>query len=322
MKRLTLAFAAVLALGITSTAAASDSPFPIGPHAFLYGKVVSVDAAAGTITANVFVPPAPPVGEPGGATGPTGPAYPLGVPPSPGSTGPSGPEPPLLTKPPAPLQFSSPAPQLVTITTTASTVVRLDDQPSSLGALAAGDIFVAGFDAAPGSSLDQILAGPAVGINAHSPRVFYGFAGTITGVDKTANTLTLGVLGETPAARNLGVTRGQSLTLTIGAGTLALEPPYGPTRGTSSLDGVSVGDIAAAGYLAPANETLAGLLATPVGVLIDIPMASLTGDQPGSTLVTHARSRALKLAASMVRGKRSRGHKAGKHRAVGHGKRK
>ena len=319
MRRLMLALATVLALTAAPAAQAGDSPghtpWPTGPHAFVYGKIVAVDAAAGTVTADVRAVPIPspktplpaPPEPPKPPTPPSGASEPpYGGGDSSGTSGPTVAQPRFAMFAPQGPDWSKtlPAPQRVTITTTPSTIVRLDDQPSAVGDLATGDEFMAGFNADPSSTIDQIVATPAVGINAHSPRVFYGLVGSVTAVDKTAHTLTISLLGETPGARGFGLTTGQSLTFTVGDRTMALELPLGTAHGTDVLDNVSVGDIVAAGYLAPANATLAALLAQPLNVLVDIPLGST-----GTGGTTHAQSRALKLASSMLgSGKRSRGH--------------
>ena len=134
MRHLTLALAVALTLAAGPVAAAdvpSGPPhFPV--HSLLAGKVVSVDGAAGTVTADVrvVVPNAP-------QTGPAAPA-------------------------------EAPSLQRVTIATDAATIVHLDAHPASLADLASGDDVIAAFDAPPGSSLDQIVAGPAIGISARS----------------------------------------------------------------------------------------------------------------------------------------------------------
>ena len=329
MKRLTLALAMGLALTAVPAAQAGDSPatspWPTGPHAYLYGTIVSVDAAAGAVTADVREvpiplpkPPLPPLyPPPKPPTPPTGTSEPGG-----GSTGGLGAQPRSISfwpqGPEAPT--APPAPQRVTITTDAATIVRLDDQSASVGNLATGDEFIAGFNADPSSTIQQIVATPAVGINAHSPRVFYGLVGSVTSVDTTAHTLTISLLGETPGARGLGVTVGQSLTFAVGDRTMAFELPTGTAHGTGVLDNVSTGDIVAAGYLAPPNAALTALLALPLNVLVDIPLGS---SGKGST--TQAQSRALKLASSLLgTGKRSHGrHTAkGKRRGAAHARRK
>lgn len=386
MRRLILATAAALSLATGSVAAADVSPGPpqSPAHSFLAGKVVSVDASAGTVVADVRVvapgrPPGPTTGSPGSTTPPTlqqvtittdsstivrlngasatvadlaagdeliaAFAAPPGSPldqiiagsalgisakaPTPvpsflagkivsvdASAGTVTADVRIVPQAPQPLgpPPSADPPQRVTITTDASTKVRLDDHVATVAQLGPGDELTAGFSAPPGSSLQEILAGPALGIYARSPRAFYGFVGTVTAVDPGAGTLSVNVLRTTPAAGALlGSAGGAPLTFDVGPDTLVLALPGGISHGTDGLGGVSVGDVVAAGYLVRPVSSLADLLAQPLWVLVDV---QLGPDSGSSHAVSRAETRAFRAAQGMV-ARRHSTRARGRHRGRG-----
>jgi hypothetical protein len=269
------------------------------------GTVVSTDAAAGTFTANAFVPS---FGEQQGAgnagsgsssgQGPWGSGLGSGF--HGDFWGGSG------------GGATTPTTTLVTITTNSSTRINVNGSTTSnVGNMKAGDQFLAFFQGSPTDSITTLVGHAALAIFDHTPpaqKQVYAFVGTVTGTDTTAGTVTLTVLGSFPSGL---AAAGASVTLTVSANTLIL----GGTSATgfrNTLANVSTGDIVAGGLLAPQGDTLTQVEALPLQILLDLPIPSTTTTTT-TTTTTAATQRALSAALKLL-GVKSTSHKTHHHK--------
>jgi hypothetical protein len=289
MRRVVIAL--ILALPLTLGTATAGAHYgrgdwgngPSGPRAAVAGTVVSVDPAAGTIVADAYVLTPPAFGNPGrgwGAPG-FGHAYQGGKGGRGGQGGGQGGQGwggqgrlrshwsgAPTTAP------TSPATTQVTITTNSNTRIALNGQPSTVGALAAGDRFVSLFSGSSSDTIQTLTANPAIAVFAHTPptpKQLYAFVGTVTATSGTSapGTVTVTVADSYPSGLFAS-----PATFTVGPNTAIL----GGNSGNGGLFGgtlgdVSVGDTVAGALVAPAGQTAAQVEALPLAALLDFPTA-------------------------------------------------
>jgi hypothetical protein len=203
----------------------------------------------------------------------------------------------------------------VTITTNSSTAITLDDATSTLANLAAGDCFEATFAESGSGSPSTALTGPALTVDArskchhhHHSRTLYAFVGTVTGTDTAAGTVTVTVSNSTPSGL---IAPGSSATFTTDDNTLFFGGSIfgGGDEQGGSIGGITVGDVVAGGLHGDPSLTLAQVEATPLEILLDIPVGTSTG--PGTTMKArrHALHDAERLLGLKKSHKHHRGHK-------------
>lgn len=273
------------------------------------GTVVSVDAAAGTITADIERPKRPKRGfghggghhpfPPGGPTGPSGPSGPSGATGPTGATGPSGEQgfqpfggpgdrgPRGNRGPGGPRPRASAAHrrgghgrkhgnrsriQRVTFRTDEDTAVYRNRKRATVADLLPTDAIDVVIVTEEETSNADALAEPAFLVAAKEKKAkpaFYGFAGEVKSVD--GDNVTLAVTRATKSSRKL-----------FGANKDATFTTNDATRVTvdgdrSELGDLEAGDDAAIGIRAPKGSTIEQILATPAKVVIglsDAPQAS------------------------------------------------
>jgi hypothetical protein len=214
---------------------------------------------------------------------------------------------------------TAPVSTQVTITTSPMTLMIVNGRPGSVASMSAGDQFAALFMGSPSQSIQTLTANPALAIFDHTPKVLYGFLGTVTGVDPTAGTVTLTLMDTFPSTL---ASLGASATFTVGDDTLILggSSALGSIGGMQglgeSLSNVSTGDILAGVEIGPAGETLAQVEAQPVNLLLDFP-APATGSSGSGT-----RAGALRDLKALVGGKAIGHSKHSKHHSRHHRRRR
>ena len=186
-------------------------------------------------------------------------------------------------------------------------------QDGTISDLAAGDRFVALFNGSPSDSLQTLVANPAVAVFAHTPRAMhqlYAFVGTVSGVDTTADTVTVQVTNSVPSGL---VPAGSPATFTVSADTMFLGGSATNGLFGGSLSDVKAGDVVAGALIGPAGETLTQVESSPLQVLVDFPASSTP--TTSSSVRKLVRARALSQALALFGYKSQKSHK--KH----HGKR-
>ena len=295
-----LVLALPLALG-TATAGAHDrgpggrpggwGSGPMGQRAAVAGTVVSVSATAGTFTANAYVltPPSftgffPQQG--GGRHGQQGGGQ-QGYGDQNGGSG-SGRLARLSPHSSSTTAPSAPATTSVTITAGPNTRISVNGQPSTLGALAMGDKFVALFSGSSSDTIQTLTANPALAVFAHTPpmpKQLYAFVGTVYSVSGTSTpgTLTVTISDSYPSGFFTSPPK-----FTVGPNTVILGGNSATGNGLfgGSLGNVSMGDTVVGAIVAPAGETATQVEALPLAALLDFPAsgASMTAAAKASAL--------------------------------------
>jgi hypothetical protein len=217
-----------------------------------------------------------------------------------------------------------PATTLVTITTNSSTSIEVNDAPGTVADMKPGDRFVAFFTGSPTDTIQTLVANPALAIRDHtpppSPQV-YAFVGSVTGVDTTAGTVTITVTRSFPSAL---AAANSSVKLTVTSDTLILggSANSGGLFG-NTLSNVSPGDIVAGGLIGPSGETLTQVEASPLRVLLDLP--AMSSSTPAAQVMSDKRqalSAALRMLGVKSTSSRHHHHRSHKHHSRRHAKRR
>ncbi|HWF72431.1 MAG TPA: hypothetical protein VG186_03750 [Solirubrobacteraceae bacterium] len=302
MKRVLIALITALPLVVGVAGAQADGgsggPWSSGEVA-VAGTVVAPDSANGTFTANAYVvaPPTPGSDDGGDGTGGSGPSGPVF-----GGDAVHH----LTTSPAAP---STPATTPVTISTSASTMIRVSgvDGPATVADLATGDRFIALFPGAPTDPITTIVGNPATSVFAQVPKQFYAFVGTAGTPDTTNSTVPVTVMRSLPAsliAANTSATfQLGPHTLVIGGTSLStssISDPFGSLFGGSISD-IQPGDLLAGGLIGPGGMTAAQVQSTPLMFVLDLP-APATTPTTGSGTTTSAANQALKETLKLLSG--------------------
>jgi hypothetical protein len=187
---------------------------------------------------------------------------------------------------------TTPATTPVTITTDANTNITVNDSTGTVGDMKPGDHFVAFFNGSPTDPIGTLVANPALAVFDHTPppqKQVYAFVGTVTGTDTTNGTV----------------------TLTVSADTLILGGTSSSGFG-NTLANVSNGDIVAGGLIGPQGDTLTQVEALPLQVLLDLPVPS--GSNVTASAKTKAKQNALKQALKLLGVKSASHHRKAHHK--------
>lgn len=290
---------------------------PPTPVVAVAGTITAVNSAAGSFTANAFIPTGEGFGQhhgQGGFSGRggagTGDFHRDFAPPG------SATAPGTAT---APTPAAAPATTPVTITTNGSTTFRVNGHTATAADLAAGQRFVALLPGTPSESLQTLTASPALAVFAHTPpaaRQLYAFVGTVTAVNATAGTVTVNVTNSVP--NGLVPAGSGPATFTVSAATLVLGGPNPSGLFGGSLSDVAVGDVVAGGLVGTAGETLSQVEASPLQVLVDFPASAAPSTTTAAARRT-SRQQALNRALSLFGAKTSAKKKStAKHHKARH----
>jgi hypothetical protein len=178
------------------------------------------------------------------------------------------------------------------ITIDSSTQIMISGPSASVSNLAVGDDFTAAYDGTPDESLATITSTPALSVEAWAPldgNSPYAFAGTVSGTDTTAGTVTVNVTSPVPN----GLLSGTD-TFDVGSQTIVLVLGNSGSTLVGSLGSVTTGDVVAGGLIAPSGASASTIESMPLQVLVDFPpsSSSATGQQAS---IRRAERRALKL---------------------------
>lgn len=234
----------------------ADNVWPPGPGGpggdidglkvfYLRGEVASVDAAAGTITANVVC---------------------LNHGPGFGGRGPGGPGRHHYDEHGDDDAQQPSQPRQVTFKTDADTEVYLGEDEGTLSDLKPGDSIAVAIVADSDATRDEVLATPAFAVYVNKRPSQYGFAGKVTATDTAAKTLTVKVRYATRNIRSqLDQADSRTLTFTTDDATLF---KTGSPDGT--LADIKVDDVVAVGIKGAKGASLSDVLATPASVVYEL----------------------------------------------------
>jgi hypothetical protein len=279
-----LLLALPLALGTATASAHNHGPRgrpggwgsgPMGQRAAVAGTVVSVNATAGTFTADAYVLTPPSfTGFPRQGGG--GPGY--GHQHGGGQGGQGGWSGKLSPRWSNRGQPSPPTTTSVTISTGPNTRISVNGKPSTVGALAMGDRFVALFSGSSSDTIQTLTASPALAVFARMPpmpKQLYAFVGTVSSVSGTSTpgTLTVTVSDSYPSGFFTS-----PATFTVGPNTLILGGNSATGNGLfgGTLNDVTMGDTVVGALVAPAGETATQVEAQPLAALLDFPASGVS----------------------------------------------
>jgi hypothetical protein len=292
MRRALISLLAALPLACApaTALAAPGGNAPHGPCVTVSGTVVSVDTTRDEFVANAYVLPVA-AGNHCPVVAPTG---------------------PILTASDSP---TPPATIHVTVSTDTNTKFVINNRPGSLAGLVPNSTFDGVFPGVPTDDVNTVVTRSAVSIVAKTPprhRQLFAWVGTVTGVDTSAQTVTVSITRSLPSS--LIPSGSDPVTFTVDRRTLILGGS-GSGLATRTLTGVQVGDVVAGAAVGWSDMTVTQVEAVPLRLLLDLP-ASTTGP-----LLT-ARDKQLRQALALlgVKSTKSSHHKskAKSHRKARH----
>jgi hypothetical protein len=329
MKRALIALVTALPLAVGATVAQADSPGQWGHDqgtqssgsvVAVGGTVTSVDHSTSTFTANAFVP----TGEAddqgdnsqsgdddqgdGGQSSDSG-----------QNNGGQGSQGSFHNDWQGSQSGQSTATTPVTITTDGSTTFRVDGRDGTIANLAPGQHFVALFNGSPSDSLQTLVSSPALDVSAHTPdqqHQLYAFVGTVSGVDTSADTVTVQVTNSLPSG--LVSSSSNPATFTISPSTMVLGGSATNGLYGGSVGDVAVGDVVAGGLIGPADETLSQVESSPLQVLIDFPASATPSATTSMRRLERGRALTQALALFGYKGAKTIKHHRARHHAKSH----